>query len=54
MFKEEYRGKSIIALCPKMYYVEGAENEDKKYNFSSKGIQKDKNDILKKDLKKYQ
>ena len=35
-----------------MYYVEGADNEDKKYKFSSKGIQKDKNDITKKRFEK--
>ena len=28
LFKEEYRGKSIISLCPKMCYAEGADNED--------------------------
>ena len=43
--KRNIWGKSIIALCPKMYYVEGADNEDKIYIFSSKGIQKDKNNI---------
>ena len=52
LFKEEYRGKSIIALCPKMYFVEGADHEDKKYKFSSKGIQKDKNDITKERFEK--
>ena len=52
LFKEEYRGKSIISLCPKMYFVEGADHEDKKYKFSSKGIQKDKNDITKERFEK--
>ena len=47
LFKVEYTGKSLIGLCPKMYFVEGADNEEKKYKFSSKGIQKDKNDITK-------
>ncbi len=53
LFKEEYRGKTIISLCPKMYFVEGAAHEDKKYKSSSKGIQKDKMTLRKKDLKKY-
>ena len=48
----EYRGKSIIALCPKIYNVEGADNEDKKDKFSSKGIQKNKNDITKERFEK--
>ena len=52
LFKEEYRGKSIISLCPKLYFVEGADHEDKKYKFSSKGIQKDKNDITKERFEK--
>ena len=52
LFKEEYRGKSIISLCPKLYYVERADNEDKKYKFCSKGIQKDKNDITKERFEK--
>ena len=52
LFKEEYRGKSIISLCPKMYFVEGADHEAKKYKFSSKGIQKDKNDITKERFEK--
>ena len=30
-----------------MYFVEGSDTEEKKYKFSSKGIQKDKNDITK-------
>ncbi len=30
-----------------MYFVEGIVNEEKNYKFSSKGIQKDKNDITK-------
>jgi hypothetical protein len=30
-----------------MYFVEGSDKEEKKYKFSSKGIQKDKNDITK-------
>jgi hypothetical protein len=47
LFKVEYTGKSLIGLCPKMYFVEGSDNEEKKYKFSSKGIQKDKNDITK-------
>jgi hypothetical protein len=37
LFKEEYRGKSIISLCPKLFYLEGAASEGKK--FSSKRIQ---------------
>jgi hypothetical protein len=52
LFKEEYRGKSIISLCPKMYFVEGADHEDKKYKFSSKGIQKGNNDITLERFKK--
>ena len=52
LFKEKYREKSIISLCPKMYFVEGAAHEDKKYKFSSKGIQKDKNDITKERFEK--
>ena len=51
-YLKEYRGKSIIALCPKMYYVEGTDNDDKEYKFSSKGIQKDKNDITKERFEK--
>jgi hypothetical protein len=35
-----------------MYFVEGADNEEKKYKFSSKGIQKDKNDITKERFEK--
>jgi hypothetical protein len=35
-----------------MYFVEGADHEDKKYKFSSKGIQKDKNDITKERFEK--
>ena len=52
LFKEEYRGKSIISLCPKLYYVEGADNEDKKYKYSLKGIQKDNNNINKERFEK--
>jgi len=47
LFKVEYTGKSLIGLCPKLYFVEGADTEEKKYKYSSKGIQKDKNDITK-------
>ena len=47
LFKVEYTGKTLIGLCPKMYFVEGSDTEEKKYKFSSKGIQKDKNDITK-------
>jgi hypothetical protein len=54
LFKVEYTGKSFIGLCPKMYFVEGSDNEEKKHKFSSKGIQKDKIILLKKDLKKFQ
>ena len=35
-----------------MYFDEGSENEEKKYEFSSKGIQKDKNDITKERFEK--
>ena len=51
LFKIEYTGKSLIGLCPKMYFVEGSDNEEKKYKFSSKGIQKDKT-ILRKITKR--
>ena len=36
----------------RLYFVEGADHEDKKYKFSSKGIQKDKNDITKERFEK--
>ncbi len=48
----------MIALCPKMYFIEGAQvlkvlpNEDIKYKFSSKGIQNDKTDITKERFEK--
>ena len=35
-----------------MYYVEGTDHEDKIHKFSSKGIQKDKNDITKERFEK--
>ncbi len=44
---------SIISLCPKLFFVEGAASEENIYKFSSKGIQKDKMISLKKDSKKY-
>ena len=31
LFKVEYTGKSLIGLCPKMYFVEGSDKEEKKY-----------------------
>jgi hypothetical protein len=29
LFKVEYTGKSLIGLCPKMYFVEGSDTEEK-------------------------
>ena len=52
LFKVEYEGRSCIGLCPKMYFVEGAEHENKKYKFSSKGIQKNNNEINKERFEK--
>ncbi len=52
LLKVEYTGKSLISLCPKLYYCEGTDNEEKKYKFSSKGIQKRNNDITKEIFKK--
>ena len=43
LFKVEFEGKSIYALCSKLYFVEG----DTKNKFSCKGIQKSQNDINK-------
>ena len=43
LFKVEFEGKSIYALCSKLYFVEG----DTKNKFSCKGIQKNQNDINK-------
>jgi hypothetical protein len=34
-------------LCPKLYFVQVADHEEKKYKFSPKGIQKSSNDISK-------
>jgi hypothetical protein len=42
LFKEEYRGDGIVALCSKTYFCFGAENK-----FSCKGINKRPNDIHK-------
>ena len=43
LFKVEFEGNSIYALCSKLYFVEGEE-----YNkYSCKGIQKDQNEINK-------
>ena len=53
LFKIEYTSKSFIGLCSKMYYCEGTDQKDKKYKLSSKGIQKDKNDISKERFEKY-
>ncbi len=53
LFKVEYTGKSLIGLCPKMYFVEGADSEEKKYKFSSKEFKKIKMILLKKDFKTY-
>ncbi len=44
---ENKKSIALIGLCPKMYFVDGSDNEEKKYKYSSKGIQKDKNDITK-------
>ena len=44
--------KSLISLCPKLKYCEGTDQEEKKYKFSSKGIQKDKNNITKERFEK--
>ena len=52
LFKVEYTGKSLISLCPKLYYCEGTDQEEKKYQFSSKGIQKGNNDITKERFEK--
>ena len=43
LFKVEFEGKSIYALCSKLYFVEG----DTKNKFSCKGIQKSQNIINK-------
>jgi len=40
LFKEEYRGDGIVALCSKTYYCFGVEDK-----FSCKGINKRLNDI---------
>ncbi len=32
LFKVEYTGKSLISLCPKLYFVEGADTEEKNIN----------------------
>ena len=42
LFKEEYRGDAIVALCSKAYYCFGVEDK-----FSCKGINKRLNDINK-------
>ena len=42
LFKEEYRGEGIIALCSKTYYCFGATNK-----FSSKGLSKRLNNLTK-------
>ena len=42
LFKEEYRGDGIVALCGKTYYCFGVEDK-----FSCKGINKHLNDIHK-------
>ena len=42
LFKEEYRGDGIVALCSKTYYCFGKED-----TFSCKGINKRLNDIHK-------
>ena len=52
LYKIEYTSKSFIGWCPKLYYCEGTAQENKKYKFSSKGIQKDKNDITKERFEK--
>ena len=43
LFKEEFSGKSIYALCSKLYFVEG----DDKNKYSCKGIQHNQNTINK-------
>ena len=40
LFKIEFEGDAMVALCPKMYYVRGLKGKDK---FSSKGIQHKQN-----------
>ena len=42
LFKEEYRGDGIVALCSKTYYCFGVEDK-----FSCKGVNKKTNDINK-------
>jgi hypothetical protein len=43
LFKVEFEGNSIYALCSKLYFVEG----DTKNKYSCKGIQKNQNEITK-------
>jgi hypothetical protein len=48
LFKEEYNGDGMVALCSKMYYCWGC--KDKKDKYSSKGTQQTRNkDILNKE-----
>lgn len=41
LFKEEFRGREMVCLCSKMYFISG----DKYDKLSSKGINKNTNDI---------